>query len=137
MTDATAQVVPIDLVVAARHLATARRMLRDAEVDSLSPEGRFTLLYDAARNAIVAALRIDGVRVTSGARAHLVTLAEAKRILGVTHATTLQRLNSARITRHAIEYENREVSTAEATALIQPVNEIIRVVAEILAQTST
>lgn len=132
MTNAKAVKVPPDKDAAWKYLATAKRMLGDASVPGLSPEAQFTLLYDAARNAVVAALRVDGVKITSGSRSHMVTLAEASRILGEEHAATLDRINTVRHARHQIEYDNREVSEDEVSAAFEPARAIVELVEELL-----
>jgi hypothetical protein len=137
MADSRIANVPVDLESAQRYLDVAERMLRDAQVTALSPEARYTLAYDAARNAITAALRARGRRVTAGSRSHVTTLAEAKRILGAEHVTKLQRLDDMRRVRHEIEYDTREVSSIEVEAILVPAHAIIVAASELVRQTQT
>lgn len=107
-------------------------MLDDASVGGLSSEARYTLIYDAARNAITASLRASGVRVTAGARSHVVTFTEAKRILGTNHVLTLQRLDDVRRVRHQIEYDAREISQVEVAAIEAPALAIVAATTELI-----
>jgi hypothetical protein len=117
--------VPVDLGAADRHLAVAARLLGDAEQDVLSDEARYSLAYDAAGNAITAALRAAGRRVTAGARAHVATFQEAKRLLGSEHVDLLREMSDARRIRNEIEYETRDVSGTEADALRAPARAVV------------
>jgi negative regulator of replication initiation len=125
MTNARVVDVPVDLDAAYRYLAAATRMLGDSAHDVLSHEARYTLAYDAARNAISAALRAAGRRVTAGARAHVVTFDEAQRVLGERHVDTLRQLNDVRRVRNAIEYDTREVSQIELEEIREPARAVI------------
>lgn len=126
MTSARVETIPVDLETARRYLNTANRMLADSMQSSLSAEARYTLAYDAARNAITAALRASGMRVTAGARSHVVTLTAAKRVLGTELISTLQRLDDMRRVRHEIEYDTREVSMFEFEAIQEPAAAIVQ-----------
>lgn len=125
MTNARVQDVPVDLTAAYRYLAVAVRMYADSDVAALSDEARYTLAYDAARNAITASLRAAGRRVTAGARSHVVTFAEARRILGSEHVDMLRKLDDMRRVRNEIEYDTREVSASEVLAIRGPAGAII------------
>jgi hypothetical protein len=125
MTRARAQEVPVDIAKAYRYLTVAVRLLADSDQEALSPEARYTLAYDAARNAITATLRAAGMRVAAGSHAHVVTFTTAKQLLGGEHVTMLQRLDDVRRVRHEIEYDTREVSIMEFEAILEPTRAII------------
>lgn len=125
MTGAKIVQVPVDVAAAYRHIAVAVRMFGDSELDSLSNEARYTLAYDAARNAIAAVLRASGKRVTVGARAHVVMFVAARSLLGAEHIDAVRRLDDMRRIRHEIEYDTRDVSRAEVDAMRTPAQAII------------
>jgi hypothetical protein len=125
MTNAHVQDVPVDIPAAYRYLSVAVRMYADSENDVNSDESRYTLAYDAARNAIVAALRARGRRVTAGARAHSVTFSEARRMFGSGHVDSIRQLDVMRRVRNEIEYDAREVSASEVEAMRAPARAII------------
>jgi len=66
--------VPADLEEARRELAAAEMHLQGAEAAAaVDPTGAFTLAYDAARKAVVAHMRANGLRVRSRFGAHYQT----------------------------------------------------------------
>jgi hypothetical protein len=132
MTDARLEDVPVDLSLARRYVATASRMLGDAAAEALSDEAQYTLLYDAARNAITAALRAHGKRVTAGSRAHVVTITAAKALLAAEHAPDLDRIDRVRRVRHQIEYDTREVSSVEVEAIREPARRIVNAARDVV-----
>lgn len=132
MVDARIQTVEVDIVAARRHVATAERMLTDAEVDGLSAEARYTLLYDAARNGVTAALRAAGVRVTAGNRSHVVTFEAARGVFGVAERPTLDRIDEVRRIRHQIEYDTREISSIEVEEIRPAAHAIVRAAAQLV-----
>jgi hypothetical protein len=100
-----------------RLLAQAANHLESAAIAGVDPEGRFTLLYDAARKAADAVLRAEGRRITRGSGHHIAYLAEARRLLGPVHEHLLSRVEAARVTRNAAEYQAREVTETELADL--------------------
>ena len=88
---AQAESAPPDFKIAERLLAQAASHLQSAAISGVDPEGRFTLLYDAARKAADAVLRAEGRRITH--------------------------VEAARVTRNRAEYQARAVTEAELTDL--------------------
>jgi hypothetical protein len=114
---AKAESAPPDFKIAERLLAQAASHLQSAAISGVDPEGRFTLLYDAARKAADAVLRAEGRRITHGPGHHIAYLAEAKRVLGPAHESLLNRVEAARVTRNRAEYQARAVTEAELADL--------------------
>jgi hypothetical protein len=114
---ARAEAARADFKLAGRLLDQADNHLKSAAIPGVDREGRFTLLYDAARKASDAVLRAEGRRITRGAGHHIAYLAEAKRLLGSDHEQLLTRVEAARVTRNQAEYQARDVTQTELTDL--------------------
>ena len=114
-----------DLVVAERLLEQADNHLASASIAGVDREGRFTLLYDAARKAADAILRAEGRRITRGAGHHIAYLAEAKRLLGPAHEHLLTRVEAARVTRNRAEYQAHEVTQTELADLDEAAHAVV------------
>jgi len=100
---------------------SAARRLRDAENETLSLDGRFDLLYNAAHALALAALRWHGYRpannryVVFQALAHTLTLApEEWRVLSEAHRK-----------RNAIEYEGAVDVDEQLVAAVQRVARLV------------
>lgn len=85
------------LIQAEKHLETARRAAED------DPEGAYTLIYDAARKALVAFLENQGLRPTSRAGHHGTYLA-VRAQLDPPLGKTLRPFERMRRRRNEIEY---------------------------------
>ena len=71
------------------------------------------MLYDAARKAADAAMRVAGRRVTQGPGHHIVFIAEAQRLLEPDDSGVWVQVEAARSIRNDMEYRAREVSESE------------------------
>jgi hypothetical protein len=92
----------------ARHLQTA------VERAGADPSGCYSLLYDAARKAVVAHMLVGGLRPANrpGAHAAVVIYAEAE-LGGLVPGDHLAHLDRMRRARNDMEYEERPVTEAE------------------------
>jgi hypothetical protein len=104
---------PPDLLLARRLLQQAQRHLASAAVEGVDRDSRFGMLYDAARKAADATMRVAGRRVTQGPGHHVLFIAEAKRLLGPDTAQVWVQVEAARSIRNDMEYRAREVSGSE------------------------
>ena len=84
------------LLRARRHLKTAHRLVVD------DPEGAYTLLYDASRLAMTAALAVQGLRPTT--RGGHIVVGDALRAQRGPHDAVGKLYSRLRRTRHEVEY---------------------------------
>jgi len=98
-------------------LAQADRHFASAAIPGVDLDSRFGMLYDAARKAADAIMRAGGRRVTQGIRHHIVFFEEAKRLLPAADSGLVARVEGARNTRNATEYQAREVTQTEVDEL--------------------
>ena len=105
-------------------VASAKRRLRDAQVEGLSDEGRFSLAYGAAHAISLAAMRWHGYRsdnryLVFQCLQHTIGLDSVKwRVLDQCHKT-----------RNLAEYEGSlEISSQLLKELIEITSEIVKVV---------
>lgn len=112
MTRARAEKVTADPAAARRLLDQARRHMTSARADGVDAESAYGLTYQAALKAMIAVLTADGVRVTSGAGGHMVTLRETGTRLEL-DSSSLKRVDRMRRTRRTVFYDAGEISTQE------------------------
>ncbi len=108
---------PVDLGLAGQLLAQADRHLKSAAIAGIDPDSRFGMLYDAARKAADAIMRVAGRRVTQGTGHHIVFFEEAKRLLPPADSKLVARVEGARSIRNGMEYQGREVTQTEVDEL--------------------
>ena len=108
---------PADLPLARQLLAQADRHFASAAIPGVDLDSRFGMLYDAARKAADAIMRAGGRRVTQGIGHHIVFFDEAKRLLPAADSGLVARVEGARNTRNAMEYQAREVTQTEVDEL--------------------
>jgi hypothetical protein len=116
MIDATVEPVKPDLNAAQAKLLQAMNHARSAErcVDN---ESAYILLYSAVHKALAAVLLSVGLRVSSGERAHVKLIEEAKKHFGPEHAQLLARVDRARRKRNDVSYETAQIADAVLTAM--------------------
>lgn len=117
MTRARLDRVEPDRTVAAALIEQARRHLDSAKAPGIDSESAYGLCYQAALKGMVATLLAVGLRVGSGAGAHIVILREAGDRAGI-DPDLRTRLDRMRRTRHQLFYELDEVSTRELAAAV-------------------
>jgi hypothetical protein len=98
-------------------LAQADRHFSSAAIPGVDLDSRFGMLYDAARKAADAIMRAGGRRVTQGIGYHIVFFEEAKRLLPAADSGLVTRVEGARNTRNAMEYQARDVTQTEVDEL--------------------
>jgi hypothetical protein len=114
----------------AKHLATARRLLKDAHVPALSAVSRFTIAYDAAHSLALAALRSAGYRPAgSGHRRVLFQVLEFTAKASPQLSLALAQHHDRR---NKVQYEAVDPSELEATDLIKLVRELEALVAKVV-----
>ena len=116
---------PADLLSARRLLAQADRHFASAAIPGVDLDSRFGMLYDAARKAADAIMRAGGRRVTQGIGHHIVFFDEAKRLLPAADSGLVARVEGARNTRNAMEYQAREVTQTEVDELTNAATQFI------------
>ena len=89
-----------------KHLATAHILV---ETD---PEGAYTLLYDASRLALTAALAVQGLRPTT--RGGHVVVGDALRAQRGPHDMVSKIFSRLRRTRHEVEYPDVDYETVSS-----------------------
>ena len=103
-----------------KHLATAHILI---ETD---PEGAYTLLYDASRLALTAALTVQGLRPTT--RGGHVVVGDALRAQRGPHDMVSKIFSRLRRTRHEVEYPDIDyepVSSDEAEEALEDARYIV------------
>ena len=102
-----------------KHLATAHILV---ETD---PEGAYTLLYDASRLALTAALAVQGLRPTT--RGGHVVVGDALRAQRGPHDMVSKIFSRLRRTRHEVEYDidYEPVSSDEAEEALEDARYIV------------
>ena len=116
---------PADLPLARQLLAQADRHFASAAIPGVDLDSRFGMLYDAARKAADAIMRAGGRRVTQGIGHHIVFFEEAKRLLPAADSALVARVQGARNTRNAMEYQAREVTQTEVDELTNAATQFI------------
>jgi hypothetical protein len=122
---AQAKDAPADLPLARQLLEQADRHLASAAIPGIDLDSRFGMLYDAARKAADAIMRAAGRRVTQGVGHHIVFFEEAKRLLPRVERRLVARVEGARTTRNAMEYDAREVTQTEVDELTNAATQFI------------
>jgi hypothetical protein len=118
---------PSDLPLAGQILAQADRHFASAAIPGVDLDSRFGMLYDAARKAADAIMRAGGRRITQGIGHHIVFFEEAKRLLPAADSGLVARVEGARNTRNAMEYQAREVTQTEVDELANAATHFIAV----------
>lgn len=127
MTGARVQHVEPDRNAATTLLAQGRRTLRSAQMPGVDPESAYALGYQALLKGMVAALLASGVRITSGAGGHIVTIRQASALLGLDQPLA-DRLDAMRRARHRVFYESTEISELELEGALADAEALLRVV---------
>jgi hypothetical protein len=109
-------------------LAIVRRDFADAQADAISSDWRFGIAYNAALKLCTVLLYAEGKRPTPNL-AHYRTLQALPLILGDTHKSDADYLDTCRTKRNAVEYDYVGGATdADADELIKFVGELESVV---------
>ena len=127
--------VEADRAEAQNELATARNHLLGAEAASQhDPTGAFTLAYDAARKAVVAHMRANGLRVRPRFGAHYQTGRYARVALtGRASAEHVSAFEDMRVVRHDTEYGAEVVDASDAAEALAHARAIVEAVEADLA----
>ena len=129
MTHAKAQRVEPDSAAAAELIAQARAHLESARIDGVDAQSAYGIAYQAALKAMVAALLADGIRVTSGAGGHIVTIQQAQLHLDLDPAVS-SRIDHVRRTRHRVFDDGDEVSELELDGALADADAVVAAAAE-------
>ncbi|MQY15667.1 hypothetical protein SRB5_58550 [Streptomyces sp. RB5] len=120
--------VPASQEAAELELARARTHLESArQLQSLDPEGAYTLAYDAARRALAAVLQNQGLRATSRG-GHTAVYESVRAQLDPPLGNLLRPFNRMRARRNEVEYRSAEapsVTAEEVSADIPKVRALI------------
>jgi hypothetical protein len=122
--------VPPDLEEARRELATAETHLQGAEAAAgVDPTGAFTLAYDAARKAVVAHMRVRGLRVRSRFGAHYQTgrYASASLMTSGIDEHVVAFVNMRQV-RNDTEYEGEIVADSDSAEALSHARAIVAMV---------
>lgn len=117
-----------------RYLALVALRLADAGLEGLSPDGRFTAAYDAARNLAVIAIRASGYRVLVHGGGHKNTFLALRCVASARLAREAAFLDQCRRKRNEAFYLAPRISRAEADDLLERVKEVMLVVQNWLEQ---
>lgn len=112
MTGARVEEVVPDVVEARRAIVQAEAHLSSAAADGVDAESAYGLCYQAVLKSCIGVLMADGRRVTGGAGAHIVILAEATTRLEVA-GDLADRIDAMRRARHRVFYDATEISALE------------------------
>jgi len=129
VTHAKAQRVEPDSAAAAELIAQARAHLESARIDGVDAQSAYGIAYQAALKAMVAALLADGIRVTSGAGGHIVTIQQAQLHLDLDPAVS-SRIDHVRRTRHRVFDDGDEVSELELDGALADADAVVAAAAE-------
>lgn len=116
MADATIESAPSDFAEAKRRLSQAVNHTKSAD-NSEDNESAFILLYAAVHKSLSAVLLAAGLRVSSGERAHVMLIREARNHLPSDHAQLLSRIDRARRKRNNVAYETETIASSELEAM--------------------
>lgn len=109
----------------------AAESFEDAAVPRLSPTGRFKLLYDAARQGVVAFGAAHGYRALGSGNHHQHTFAVGAALAPGTLKSAIAALQVHRGVRHDLEYgAHRTVSESQVAALRESVCVLLNGLAE-------
>jgi hypothetical protein len=127
--------VAVDTEEARRELDAAKAHLGGAEAAvKVDPTGAFTLAYDAARKAVVAHMRANGLRVRRRFGAHVQTGRYARAALrGRDNDVHLTAFENMRIVRNDTEYGAELVSASDASEALAHARAIVAAVERDLA----
>lgn len=102
--------IEMDEAAVRRLLDAAALSLRDAQLDGLSPEGRFDLAYKAIMQTANAALQANGYRTLTSKPGHHQTMVQSlARTIGLEHSNVIL-LDKLRKQRNDIDYTGEVVS---------------------------
>lgn len=102
--------IEMDEAVVRRLLDAAALSLRDAQLDGLSPEGRFDLAYKAIMQTANAALQANGYRTLTSKPGHHQTMVQSlARTIGLEYPNVIL-LDKLRKQRNDIDYTGEVVS---------------------------
>ena len=127
MTGARVQSVEPDRDAAASLLAQGRSTMRSAQIAGVDAESAYALCYQAMLKGMGAALLASGIRITSGAGGHVVTIREAVTLLGLDRPLA-DRLDDMRRTRHRVFYDVIEVTELELEGAMADAEVLLRAV---------
>jgi hypothetical protein len=100
-------------------LALADRNLKDASLAGLSPDGRFSLAYSAARTLATVAIRACGYRIKQTGGAHYNTFLALPAAMGSANDTRALYFDSCRQSRNDLSYGAASVvSDSDASELL-------------------
>ena len=116
---------PSDAAAAKLLIKQAERHLSSAGIAGVDLDSRFGMLYDAARKAADAIMRVSGRRITQGFGHHIVFFDEAKRLLPAKDKRLVTRVEGARNIRNAMEYQAREVTETEVNELTDAAGQLV------------
>lgn len=89
--------------------ALAARNLADAALPNLSPDGKFSLAYNAARTLATIAIRASGYRVKAMGGAHHNTFLALEAAMGLSVASMAAYFDSCRTKRNELSYDAANV----------------------------
>lgn len=130
---------PADRAAAGRMLHACARHVESADVRAAAdPSGSYSLLYDAARKAVVAHMLCHGLRVPNrpGSHAAVVEYATVE-LAGVVPAEHLAHLDRMRRLRHDTEYDARPLTEQEVRVDLAHAREIVRALTRALFPPAT
>lgn len=116
----------------ARLLAVVDRYLHDADVRSLSADGRFANAYEAGLTLATIVLRASGYRTrTSGGGHHFRTIDLLPTLLGAQERSRAAYLNKCREKRHRVAYQ--EAGKTSAKEVEELLDEVLHLRNDVIA----
>lgn len=117
--------VEADAAGISRLLEAARRSLADAQLDGISPEGRFDMAYKSIMQAANAALQANGYRtLTSKPGHHQVMIQSLPRTIGL-ETSTMVILDGLRKQRNGADYSGEPIGAVVAKESIQLAEQLL------------
>jgi len=101
--------------------------MRSAQIAGVDAESAYALCYQAMLKGMGAALLASGIRITSGAGGHIVTIREAVTLLELDRPLA-DRLDDMRRTRHRVFYDVIEVTELELEGAMADAEVLLRAV---------
>jgi YD repeat-containing protein len=128
--DGTLRRVTPDGAAATRELAMARRHIASSRlVAELDPAGALALAYDAARKAIEAHMRANGLRAGSGEGGHAKRAQYGVAAFGGSDAEERFRMfDRVRRVRNSVQYDAFSVEDADVQFALEQAEAIVRAV---------
>jgi uncharacterized protein (UPF0332 family) len=113
------------------------RELRDAQLEGISPDGRFTHAYRASLTLATILLYISGYMPARGQSHHYRTILALPKIMGDGATDDAEYLDKCRVKRNAAEYDSaNEASEGEAKELVEFSEEFERTVRDWVSKES-